>query len=194
MTKYEGRVTTKRTEKLADGTEKEERVILATWEFLGPKDEAEYEAWDAKDVEVAIWTLKPPVMVGDNGTDETAIPEGAKVAAASTKLNNFDAWQYGMSLKANGPARKAAEDGVVKDHKVKFAGAESDLDAIKGTDLLVRSINALMGMEIAGHPIGAKNLNIVQHKIAEQVAAGTITKNADGTVSVKKNGGTPVKK
>jgi hypothetical protein len=201
MELMKGRVTTKRTVVdaagqpiLKDGKEQEERVILAMWELMAPQDETEYEAWDAKEVEVSIWTLKPPVAVGDNGTDEVVIPEANKVPAASEKLKNFEAWKYGMSLKANGPARKAAEDGVVKDHKITFAGKTTDLDAIQGTDLTVRSINALVGMGAAGIEIGAKNVNVLNSKIAQLVAAGTVTKNADGTVAARKNGGAPVKR
>lgn len=194
MKTYKNDVKTTREVTGPDGKPMDQRVVVALHQYQGPETAEEFAAWTAKSFTVETFVLTPELVIGDNGVDESVLEAAPKRPGTTTEVPNFDAWLYGASLKANGLARKAADEGIVKGHKIVFAGKTTDLDAIQGADLTVRSINALVGMGAAGIEIGAKNVNVLNSKIAQLVAAGLVVKNADGTVAAKKNGGTAAKK
>jgi hypothetical protein len=188
MKTYRNDVKTTREVTGPDGKPMDQRVVVALHQYQGPETAEEFATWTAKSFTVETFVLTPELVIGDNGVDEGVLTAAPKRAGTTTEVSNFDAWVYGASLKANGLARKAADEGLVKDHKINFAGKVTDLDAIQGVDLTVRSINALVNMGVAGIEIGPRNVNVLNAKIAQLVAAGMIVKNADGTVAAKKNG------
>src|SRR4030095_8078293 len=93
------------------GTKVEERIVVALHKYQGPETAEEFAAWTAKSFTVETFVFTPALVVGDNGVAGDALAAAPKRPGASTEVPNFDAWQYGASLKANALARKAADDG-----------------------------------------------------------------------------------
>lgn len=173
---------TKTTVKKADGTE--EKIVVARWEYEAPESAAEFKTWAAANETCKV----SAVAVGVNGSADKAVtPED---------VSNFDAWQYGMSLKANTIGRDNSQLATtVKDHKLSIGGKTTDLDTLDAA-ALAKSLNTLAGAMGAGISFGPTNTAKIESKTAQAIEAGLIHKGADGQYAVGKagNGKPPTKK
>jgi hypothetical protein len=179
MVKYDGKTTKTVTTKDSTGKEIETKVVIAEWEYQGPETQAEFDAWNAPT------TMVSGTVKGQNGAADTPL--------APTPVINFEAWKYGMSLKANQVGRAADTTVQIEDHKIAFSGkGQTDLDAYDNEPAkLAQALNMLSQLQAMGSNLGPSNTAKLAHKIETAIAAGLIHKAADGSFAPgagKKNG------
>jgi hypothetical protein len=169
MKTYKGETKTK-----LPGTDKS--TTIASWEFTGPENAAEFATWSA---------ANPSFVV-------TGVVTATGKALDPTTVENFPAWLYGASLKANTAGRDAADIAAeVKDHKLSFQGKTTDLDTLSNENL-AKACNLFNDAIAMGVNIGTTNAAKLSDAITKAIAAATIHAGKDGRYvagPAPKNGG-----
>ena len=186
-----GRITVKTHtfQSTTAGDVKGTRKLIAMGEFKGPgggddaANDAEFAAFDAAVVDVTAWVLNPPVESSADGSYPQAAIDAAKTPVAAYSVNNFDAWLYGVSLKASGKVRQIATQGEVDDHMLSIGRQSTDLDAMDAKQL-AKSLNGLRAAMAAGMSFGPSNEAKIASKVAQAIEKGALVER-DGTLIVK---------
>ena len=170
------------------------RSLLAKGSFQGPggnvgpdgKDDdkandAEFAKFDAATVEVTAFICNPPAEQDASGNwDMTGV---TLVPVAPYSVNNFEAWAYGVSLKASGKVRQIATAGDVDDHILSIGRQTTDLDAMDAKQL-AKSLNGLRAAMAAGMSFGVSNEAKIASKVAQAIEKGALVER-DGTLVTK---------
>lgn len=160
----------KTTLKDAAGNKAEESTVIAAWTFEGPKDEAEFNSFD--------WTKGETVV-------NTTTPSGK---AGQDKVSNYEAWKYGMTMKANALGRKLADLAIaVEDHIIEKGGKKTDLDKYGASDL-AQALNQIETARGMGLAFGKINDAKIADATEKAIAANMIVKSASGTFEAVKGG------
>ena len=169
------------------------RALLAKGSFQGPggnmlngkadddANDAEFAAFKDASVQVTAFICNPPAEQDASGAfDMTGV---TLTPVAPYSVNCFEAWLYGVSLKASGKVRQIATAGEVDDHVLSIGRQSTDLDAMSAKDL-AKSLNGLRAALAAGMSFGPSNEAKIASKVAQAIEAGMIVEK-DGTLTVK---------
>jgi hypothetical protein len=139
-------------------------VLIATTQFEGPENAAEFKAWAGK---------------ADGFVINGIVAQTGKAIDPET-ADNYAAWLYGATLKANQVGREAADIAAeVKDHKLTIQGKQTDLDSYTG-DTLPLALNKIQGAIAFGLNIGTSNTAKFNSKVAKAIASGAIVVSPSG--------------
>lgn len=186
----ETKTTFVRTDAAGNKVKDETATVLAKTNYEVPGSDADGVTDAANDAAFLAWLATNPTIIvsgtafGQEGGPDKEIPP--------TAINNYNAWEYGVSLLANAIGRKAADLAKpITDHKISTGkgGAVTDLDAMTDADL-VRTLNKLFSV-MDTVDFGPVNTAKINDKAKLALDAGTLHKdnNGDFVIGPAKNGG-----